>query len=147
MLSCFLLIINSEDNIMIQVYSNNPTAILAGGDLPFTGFKSRKGCSTTLNSGGVALNTPGVYMIVANFSYEATAAGDITVTQRVNGVVSNVDLATASADAAGIVNLTIPSLVTVDRECCSCGNSAMVSYQVNAAGTLVSANATVTKIV
>ena len=38
---------------MIQVYSNNPTAVLADGDLPFTGFKSRKGCTTTLSNGGI----------------------------------------------------------------------------------------------
>ncbi len=132
---------------MIQIYSNNPTAILAGGDLPFTGFKSRKGCTTTLNSGGIALNRAGVYMIVANFSYEATAAGDVVISQRVNGVVSDVDTATATATALGVVNLTIPSLVVVRDEDCSCGNFAMVNYQVDVAGTLISANATVTKIV
>ncbi len=132
---------------MIQIYSNNPTAILAGGDLPFTGFKSRKGCTTTLNSGGIALNRAGVYMIVANFSYEATAAGDVVISQRVNGVVSDVDTATATATALGVVNLTIPSLVVVRDEDCSCGSFAMVNYQVDVAGTLISANATVTKIV
>lgn len=146
MLSCFLLFINLEDN-MIQVYSNNPTAILAGGDLPFAGFKSRKGCTTTLNSGGIALNRAGVYMIVANFSFEATAAGDVTVSLRDSGMISDVDIATASADAAGIVNLTIPSLVTVRDDDCCCGNFKLIGYTVNVAGTLVSSNATVTKIV
>ena len=132
---------------MIQIYSNNPTAILAGGDLPFTGFKSRKGCTTTLNSGGIALNHAGVYMIVANFSFEATAAGDVTVSLRDSGMISDVDIATASADAAGIVNLTIPSLVTVRDDDCCCGNFKLIGYTVNVAGTLVSANATVTKII
>lgn len=132
---------------MIQVYSNNPTAILAGGDLPFTGFKARKGCTTTLNSGGIALNSAGVYMIVANFSFESTAAGDVVISQRVNGVVSDVDTASATAAALGVVNLTIPSLVVIRDEDCCCGNFAMVNYQVDVAGTLVSANATVTKIV
>lgn len=132
---------------MIQVYSNNPTAILAGGDLPFTAFKARKGCTTTLNSGGIALNHAGVYMIVANFSFESTAAGDVVISQRVNGMISDADTATATAAAAGVVNLTIPSLVIVRDDDCCCGNSAMVSYQVDVAGTLVSANATVTKII
>lgn len=132
---------------MIQVYSNNPTAILAGGDLPFTGFKARKGCTTTLNSGGIALNSAGVYMIVANFSFESTAAGDVVITQRVNGIVSDADTASATAAALGVVNLTIPSLVIVRDDDCSCGNFAMVNYQVDVAGTLVSANATVTKII
>lgn len=132
---------------MIQVYSNNPTAVLANGDLPFTGFKARKGCTTTLNSGGIALNRAGVYEIVANFSFEATAAGDVTVLLRENGRVSDVDIATASADAAGTVNLTIPSLVVVEDNDCRCSNYKQISYQVNVAGTLVSANAVVTKIV
>ena len=132
---------------MIQVYSNNPTAILAGGDLPFTAFKARKGCTTTLNSGGIALNRAGVYMIVANFSFESTAAGDVVISQRVNGMISDADTATATAAAAGVVNLTIPSFVIVRDDDCCCGNFAMVNYQVDVAGTLVSANATVTKIV
>lgn len=132
---------------MIQVYSINPTAVLANGDLPFTGFKARKGCTTTLNSGGIALNRAGVYMIVANFSFEATAAGDVTIALRDSGVVSDVDIATASADAAGTVNLTIPSLVIVRDDDCCCGNYKQIGYTVNVAGTLVSANATVTKIV
>lgn len=132
---------------MIQVYSINPTAVLANGDLPFTGFKARKGCTTTLNSGGIALNHAGVYMIVANFSFEATAAGDVTIALRDSGVVSDVDIATASADAAGTVNVTIPSLVVVRDDDCCCGNFKQLGYTVNVAGTLVSANATVTKII
>lgn len=132
---------------MIQVYSINPTAVLANGDLPFTGFKARKGCTTTLNSGGIALNHAGVYMIVANFSFEATAAEDVTIALRDSGVVSDVDIATASADAAGTVNVTIPSLVVVRDDDCCCGNFKQIGYTVNVAGTLVSANATVTKII
>lgn len=132
---------------MIQVYSINPTAVLANGDLPFTGFKARKGCTTTLNSGGIALNHAGVYMIVANFSFEATAAGDVTIALRDSGIVSDVDIATASADAAGTVNVTIPSLVVVRDDDCCCGNFKQLGYTVNVAGTLVSANATVTKII
>ena len=132
---------------MIQVYSINPTAVLANGDLPFTGFKARKGCTTTLNSGGIALNHAGVYMIVANFSFEATAAGDVTIALRDSGIVSDVDIATASTDAAGIVNLTIPSLIVVRDDDCCCGNFKQLGYTVNVAGTLVSANATVTKII
>lgn len=132
---------------MIQVYSINPTAVLANGDLPFTGFKARKGCTTTLNSGGIALNHAGVYMIVANFSFEATAAGDVTIALRDSGVVSDVDISTASADAASTVNLTIPSLVVVRDDDCCCGNFKQLGYTVNVAGTLVSANATVTKII
>ncbi len=132
---------------MIQVYTNNPTAILAGGDLQFTAFKARKGCTTTLNSGGIALNHAGVYMIVANFSFAATAAGDVVISQRVNGVVSEADTASATAAALSIVNLTIPSLVIVRDEDCCCGNYAIVNYQVDVAGTLESANATVTKII
>lgn len=132
---------------MIQVYSINPTAVLANGDLPFTGFKARKGCTTTLNSGGIALNHAGVYMIVANFSFEATAAGDVTIALRDSGVVSDVDIATASADAAGTINVTIPSLVVVRDDDCCCGNFKQIGYTVNVAGTLVSANATVTKII
>ncbi len=132
---------------MIQVFSNNPTAILAGGDLPFTGFKARKGCTTSLNSGGIALNAAGVYMIVANFSFAATAAGDVTIALRDSGVVSDVDIATATAAAAGIVNLTIPSLVVVRHDDCCCGNFKQIAYQVDVAGELQSANATVTKII
>ena len=132
---------------MIQVYSINPTAVLANGDLPFTGFKARKGCTTTLNSGGIALNHAGVYMIVASFSFEATAAGDVTIALRDSGIVSDVDIATASADAAGIVNLTIPSLIVVRDDDCCCGNFKQLGYTVNVAGTLVSANATVTKLI
>lgn len=132
---------------MIQVYSINPTAVLANGDLPFTGFKARKGCTTTLNSGGIALNHAGVYMIVSNFSFEATEAGDVTIALRDSGVVSDVDIATASADAAGTVNVTIPSLVVVRDDDCCCGNFKQLGYTVNVAGTLVSANATVTKII
>ena len=132
---------------MIQVYSINPTAVLANGDLPFTGFKARKGCTTTLSSGGIALNHAGVYMLVANFSFEATAAGDVTIALRDSGIVSDVDIATASADAAGTVNVTIPSLVVVRDDDCCCGNFKQLGYTVNVAGTLVSANATVTKII
>ncbi len=127
---------------MIQVYNRSPIAVLENGALPFAARTDQKGRTATLEGGEISLNAPGVYMIVANFSFTATAAGDVTITETVNGVPVLPEVATATATAAGTVNLTIPSLVQVDR----CGDPVSVGYVVGAAGTLVSSNATVTKI-
>lgn len=129
---------------MIQVFRNTQVAVLAGGELTFTNTKKRKGCTATLDSGGINLNAPGIYEIIANFSFNATAAGDVTITQQVNGVNSAADTGTTTAAADGTVNITIPSIVSVD--CCNNGNPLDISYIVNTAGTLISANAVVTKI-
>lgn len=132
---------------MVQVFANTPVAVAAGGALLFTGFKNLKGCTARLNSGGIALTRPGVYAIVANFSYEATAAGDVTITQTVNGTASDTDLASVTAAAGDIVNLTIPSLVTVREEDCRYGVAVIIGYTVDVSGTLSLANAIVTKVV
>ena len=131
---------------MIQVFANNPVAVPANGALLFTGSKNQKGCTATLNSGGIRLNRPGIYSIIANFSFTPTAAGNVTVALENAGNPSNTDVATETATAAAAVNLTIPSLVRVDENAC-CGGGVSVGYRVNAAGTLLSANAIVTKVV
>ena len=131
---------------MVQVFANNPVAVAANGPVQFTGFKSQKGCTAVLNSGGVRLNSPGVYSIIANFSFAPTEAGDVTVKLETAGNPSSTDAATATATAGGTVNLTIPSLVRVDEAGC-CSGGVIIGYRVNLAGTLNSANAIVTKVV
>lgn len=131
---------------MVQVFTNTPTAVTADGALPFQGFKNLKGCTARLNSGAIALNRPGVYSIIANFSFNATLTGSVAVTQTIDGTPSTTDIARESAAAGEVVNLTIPSLVTVDEERCQCGNSVIVGYTSSASGTLVNANAIVTKL-
>lgn len=131
---------------MVQVFANNPAAVAANGALLFTGFKNQKGCSVTLNSGGIRLSRPGIYFVIANFSFTPTAAGNVTVALERSGNPSNTDIATATATAASAVNLTIPSLVMVDEEAC-CGGGVSIGYRVSAAGTLLAANAVVTKVV
>lgn len=128
---------------MIQVFRNTPVDVLAGGELTFTGTKFRKGNTAVLNNGGVDLNCDGVYMITANFSYTATAAGDVTVTLQVDGIPSPADVAVETATAGGTVNVTVVSLIPVRT--CGCSPTD-IGYIVSVDGTLVNADAVVTKL-
>lgn len=131
---------------MIQVYSNTPTAILEGGTLPFLSSVERRGCTTALNGGSISIRHKGIYLIVANFSFAPTAAGDVIITMQRDGVESLVNIGSETAAAAGdIVNITIPSIVTADHDETRCCGAVPITYTVNVAGTLISANATVTK--
>lgn len=131
---------------MIQVYTNTPTAILEGGILPFNSSVERRGCTTALDGGGISLRHKGIYLIVANFSFAPTAAGDVVITEQRDGTVSIVNVGSATAAAAGdIVNITIPSIVSVDGEETRCCGAIPINYTVDVAGTLISANATVVK--
>lgn len=128
---------------MIQVFRNSPVDVLTGGELTFTGTKFRKGSTAVLNNGGIDLNCDGVYMITANFSFTATAAGDVMVTMQVDGMLSAADVAVATAAAGDTVNVTVVSLIPVRK--CGC-SPADIGYIVSVAGTLVDADAVVTKL-
>lgn len=129
---------------MIQVFTNGAIELQQNGAILFTGSKNQKGCTATLNNGKIRLRSPGIYSVIANFSFTSESAGDVTVTMEKEGENVSTDSATGTAAAGGTVNLNIPSLIRVNE--CSCGGVG-IGYTVSAAGTLIAANAVVTKVV
>jgi hypothetical protein len=65
----------------------------------------------------LVINKPGTYNFIYNASLVATAAGEVTLGVKVNGVQKYVVSATATA--AGTVNLTIPYEIYVPCNCAS----------------------------
>jgi hypothetical protein len=72
---------------------------------------------TSLTSDTLQINRPGTYKIIYNTSVVATEAGNVTMVLNVNGVAKYT--VTATATAAGTVNITIPYEVYIPGNCCA----------------------------
>lgn len=87
----------------------------------------------------------GTFEILANFVFTATAAGDVTVQMQAGGV--NVPGATATATATAGGTVTLPVQGTVQTRQGTQGATVPISWTVSAAGTLVSATASVKRVI
>jgi hypothetical protein len=72
---------------------------------------------TSSTSDTVQINKSGTYRIIYNASVVATEAGDVVMELKVNGVTKYT--VTATATAAGTVNITIPYEVYIPGNCCT----------------------------
>lgn len=98
-----------------------------------------------LNNGNLEIRKAGTFEILANFVFTATAAGDVTVQMQAGGV--NVPGATATATATAGGTVTMPVQGTIQTRQGTQGATVPISWTVSAAGTLVSATASVKRVI
>lgn len=87
---------------------------------------------TSSTSDTVQINKSGTYRIIYNASVVATEAGDVTFGLSVNGVTKYT--VTATATAAGTVNITIPYEVYIPGNCCTSPINLPAYIQVQSTG-------------
>jgi hypothetical protein len=90
---------------------------------------------TSSTSDTLVINKAGVYSFIYNASVIATEAGEVTLSLIVNNVVKYTVSATATA--AGTVNLTIPYEIYVPCNCASSPNNVPASIQIQSTGVAI----------
>lgn len=130
---------------MLVAVSTTQTALSANQKIPLgsTGIQTNR--EARLNNGNLEIRKAGTFEILANFVFTATAAGDVTVQMQAGGV--NVPGATATATATAGGTVTLPVQGTVQTRQGTQGATVPISWTVSAAGTLVSATASVKRVI
>ena len=130
---------------MLVAVSTTQTALSANQKIPlgFTGIQTNQ--EARRNNGNIEIRKAGTFEILANFVFTATAAGDVTVQMQAGGV--NVPGATATATATAGGTVTLPVLGAVQTRQSTPGATVPISWTVSAAGTLVSAAASVKRVI
>ncbi len=130
---------------MLVAVSTTQTALSANQKIPLESTVIQTNQEARLNNGSLEIRKAGTYEILANFVFTATAAGDVTVQMQAGGV--NVPGATATATATAGGTVTLPVLGAVQTRQSTPGATVPISWTVSAAGTLVSATASVKRVI
>lgn len=106
------------------------TALAANAPVNFETVQEQFGRHINLGSNGTQINItcPGTYIVHFNATVTntGTTAANVEVGLQADGVPVVGAIATETADAAGIVNLSFNGSVTVGRNCCNnCGNKVL----------------------
>ena len=130
---------------MLVAVSTTQTALSANQKIPLGSTSIQTNREARLNNGNIEIRKAGTFEILANFVFTATAAGDVTVQMQAGGV--NVPGATATATATAGGTVTLPVLGAVQTRQSTPGATVPISWTVSAAGTLVSATASVKRVI
>lgn len=130
---------------MLVAVSTTQTALSANQKIPLESAVIQTNQEARLNNGSLEIRKAGTFEILANFVFTATAAGDVTVQMQAGGV--NVPGATATATATAGGTVTLPVLGAVQTRQSTPGATVPISWTVSAAGTLVSATASVKRVI
>lgn len=130
---------------MLVAVSTTQTALSANQKIPLESAVIQTNQEARLNNGNIEIRKAGTFEILANFVFTATAAGDVTVQMQAGGVNVPGVTATATATAGGTV--TLPVLGAVQTRQSTPGATVPISWTVSAAGTLVSATASVKRVI
>lgn len=118
------------------------SAIAVGGTIPLGNIVRRYGCGANLSAAGVLLRKEGYYEINSNFTFVASAAGEVTVTAYQDGVT--IPGAETSVTAAAGARVTLP-LSAVVRVLCNNPQSVITFVLTGQAVTNVNTAVVVTK--
>lgn len=130
---------------MLVAVSTTQTALSANQKIPLGSTAIQTNREARLNNGNLEIRKAGTFEILANFVFTATAAGDVTVQMQAGGV--NVPGATATATATAGGTVTLPVQGAVQTRQGTQGATVPISWTVSAAGTLVSATASVKRVI
>lgn len=130
---------------MLVAVNTTQTALIANQKIPLGSTAIQTNREARLNNGNLEIRKAGTFEILANFVFTATAAGDVTVQMQAGGV--NVPGATATATATAGGTVTLPVQGTVQTRQGTQGDTVPISWTVSAAGTLVSATASVKRVI
>ena len=128
---------------MLVAVSTTQTALSANQKIPLGSTVIQTNQEARLNNGNLEIRKAGTFEILANFVF--TATGDVTVQMQAGGV--NVPGATATATATAGGTVTLPVQGAVQTRQGTQGATVPISWTVSAAGTLVSATASVKRVI
>lgn len=127
---------------LIQLTNTGIGAVAVDGFMPlgvittvYPNCSSMQGPTYTITSSTsdtVQVNKSGTYRIIYNASVVATEAGDVVLGLRINGTTRYT--VTATATAAGTVNVTIPFEVYIPGNCCASPINIPAYIQVQSTG-------------
>lgn len=129
---------------LLQLTNNNIGAIATDGNMPL-GVTTviYPGCDcqcqtysiTSSTSDTLVINRAGTYQLIYNASLVATAAGNIVLALKLNGVTKYT--VTVTATAAGTVNVTIPYELYIPCNCCSNPTNVPAYVQIQSTGVAI----------
>ena len=127
---------------LINVVNTAAQTLAANDQIDFGSVNRRFGCNLMLTGRDVQAQGSGYYTFLASVTVVPTAAGDITVTLRQNGVPIPGATATASVTTVGNAQtITVPATVRLIG-CPGAEPTAAISATLSAAGTVTSASLT-----
>lgn len=130
---------------MLVAVNTTQTALTAGQKVPLGSTSIQTNQEARLNNGNLEIRKAGTFEVLANIVFTATAAGDVTVQMQAGGV--NIPGATATATATAGGTVTLPIQGTVQTRQSTPGATVPISWTVSTAGTLVSATASVKRVI
>lgn len=130
---------------LLQLTNANIGAIATNANMPlgvatviYPGCDSQCGPTysvTSSTSDTLVINRAGTYRLLYNASLVATAAGNIVLEVKLNGVTKYT--VTVTATAAGTVNITIPYEIYVPCNCCSNPTNVPAYVQIQSTGVAI----------
>lgn len=104
------------------IYAANTAAqtTISGSTISFGSVVRRYGRCLNLSGGNVVADESGYYDINTNFTFTASAAGNVTISLYEDGVLIPGAVQTATVTSASIYNLNVPAIV---RKTCCCESS------------------------
>lgn len=132
---------------MIQSYGTNQT-VTSNSAITFPTDHVRTGIVVTKSSDGGTfyLNRPGIYMLSFDATGLPTADGDVSAQVKVNGVDIVPAKGSIFTGAGETGEISINTLIMVDRVCACAGGKPVQVVYTGAAGVLATANIVITKI-
>lgn len=130
---------------MLTVVNTTVTALTANATIPIGNVKVRTNKDTILADGNIAIQRPGTFEVLGTFVFTATAAGDVTVQMQSDGAAVPGALATITATEGQTITLATQG--TVQTRQSTPGAQVPITWKVSAAGSLISATASVKRVI
>ena len=130
---------------MLSTVNTTSTALTAGATVPLGANVIRTNNDASLNGNAIEIQRAGTFEALAMIVFTATAAGEVTVQMMANGTA--VPGATATVTATTGQTITLPVQATVQTRSAAPGARVPITWTINAAGTLVSAVASVKRVI
>lgn len=130
---------------MLAVVNTTAATLTAGGTIPAGSVKVRTNNDAVMGDGNIEIQKAGTFEILGNFTFTATAAGAVTIQMQAAGT----DVPGASATITATEGQTVPltTQATVQTHQGTPGAQVPITWTVSAAGTLVSATASVKRVI
>lgn len=130
---------------MIQVVNTTSATLAAGATIPPGSVRTRTNNRVNLNGNALEIVKPGTYKVDGSFVISA-AAGTNQVQLYANGTAVPGAVAQVTTTAADNV-ITLPVSAVIQAAPAAPGNKVALTWVTSAAGTLINASETVSRIV
>lgn len=130
---------------MLAVVNTTATTLTAGATIPTGNAKARTNSDAVVSDGNIEIQKAGTFEVLGNFTFTATAAGAVTVQMQAGGTDVPGASATITATEGQTVPLTTQAVVQTRQS--TPGAQVPITWTISAAGTLVSATASVKRVI